>query len=261
MLENSRDPIALHWPVIELAPVPGRPMLPVMRARSMRACAVRTPWWLWLTPIVHQNDTASPPAMASAMRCIWSGGTPLSCSTRSRVKSATNRAKSSNPSVCSATKPVSTAPIADEQVGQPVEQGEVGLRSQGDVLGGGHRRLGAPGIDDDDRRVVRVRRDAVPHDRVGHAEVGADEDDHVGRLEVGVGVGRRVEPERLLVGDDGRRHALAGVAVAVLGAHAELGQRAEQRHLLGRDLAGRDERDRVGAVLGLDRLHAVAEHA
>ena len=57
MFENSREPIALHWPVIELAPVPGRPILPVMSARLMIACAVFTPWWLWLTPIVHQNET------------------------------------------------------------------------------------------------------------------------------------------------------------------------------------------------------------
>ena len=42
MLLNSREPIALHWPVIELAPVPGRPMLPVISARLMIACAVRT---------------------------------------------------------------------------------------------------------------------------------------------------------------------------------------------------------------------------
>src|SRR5262245_1670934 len=37
VLLNSREPIALHWPVIELAPVPGRPMLPVIRARLMMA--------------------------------------------------------------------------------------------------------------------------------------------------------------------------------------------------------------------------------
>ena len=44
VLLNSRDPMALHCPVMELAPVPGRPMLPVSRARLMMACAVRTPW-------------------------------------------------------------------------------------------------------------------------------------------------------------------------------------------------------------------------
>jgi len=41
--KQGRDPIGLHWPVIELAPVPGRPILPVIRARLMIACAVRTP--------------------------------------------------------------------------------------------------------------------------------------------------------------------------------------------------------------------------
>jgi hypothetical protein len=35
--------MALHWPVIEFAPVPGLPMLPVIKARLMIAWAVRTP--------------------------------------------------------------------------------------------------------------------------------------------------------------------------------------------------------------------------
>ena len=60
VLLNSREPIALHWPVIEFAPVPGRPMLPVISARLMIACAVRTPSWPWFTPIVHQNETRLP---------------------------------------------------------------------------------------------------------------------------------------------------------------------------------------------------------
>jgi hypothetical protein len=33
----------LHWPVIEFAPVPGRPMFPVSSASAMIACATRTP--------------------------------------------------------------------------------------------------------------------------------------------------------------------------------------------------------------------------
>ena len=71
----------------------------------------------------------------------------------------------------------------------------------------------------------------------------------------GVGVRRRVEAERLLVGDDRGGHALPRVAVAVDHAHAELGQRAQQRHLLGGDLAGAEKRDRLRAVLGLNLLH------
>lgn len=43
MFEKRREPIALHWPVMEFGPVPGLPMLPVMRQRLMMAWAVRTP--------------------------------------------------------------------------------------------------------------------------------------------------------------------------------------------------------------------------
>ncbi len=43
-MDHSRLPMALHWPVMELAPVPGRPMFPVTRARVMMAWAVRTAW-------------------------------------------------------------------------------------------------------------------------------------------------------------------------------------------------------------------------
>ena len=83
--------MALHWPVMELAPVPGRPMLPVISARLMIACAVRTPSWPWFTPIVHQNDTRWPSwivrakaSMSSTLRpqrsATASGGNPSTCS-------------------------------------------------------------------------------------------------------------------------------------------------------------------------------------
>ena len=78
-------------------------------------------------------------------------------------------------------------------------------------------------------------------------------------FEVVVGVGRRVEAERLLVGDDRRGHALPRVAVAVHHAHAELGEAAEQRHFFGRDLSGAEKRDRLGAVPLLNRFQPLAE--
>ena len=43
VLLNSLDPIALHWPVIEFAPVPGLPILPVIKAKLIIDCATRTP--------------------------------------------------------------------------------------------------------------------------------------------------------------------------------------------------------------------------
>jgi hypothetical protein len=112
------------------------------------------------------------------------------------------------------------------------------------------------GVHDHDLGVVGVAGDALPHDRVGQAEVGPHQHDDVGLLEVGVAVGRGVEPERLLVGGHRGGHALAGVPVAVAHPHAELGQRAQERHLLGDDLTGGQERHRLRSVLGLHGPHA-----
>ena len=62
----------------------------------------------------------------------------------------------------------------------------------------------------DGRRVgdltQKVAADTLPENGVGDAEVRAHQYDHVGGLEVRVGVGRRVEPKGLLVGDDRGRH-------------------------------------------------------
>ncbi len=103
MLLYSREPMALHCPVIELAPVPGRPMFPPSRARAMIAWASRTPWWLWFTPIVHQNETRRPPWMSSASASIRSPGSPVSRATRSMPKPATAARSSANPVVCAST--------------------------------------------------------------------------------------------------------------------------------------------------------------
>jgi hypothetical protein len=69
------------------------------------------------------------------------------------------------------------------------------------VLRGVHCGLGAARINDDDVRLVRIAQHALPHDRVRDARIGADENQHVAQLEIGVGERRRIEAERLLVGD------------------------------------------------------------
>ena len=88
VFEKSREPIALHWPVIELAPVPGRPMLPVKSARLMAAWAVLTPWWLWFTPIVHQNETRSDRSIRPAASMIVWASSPVSLRHELRVEAA-----------------------------------------------------------------------------------------------------------------------------------------------------------------------------
>jgi hypothetical protein len=119
VFDHKREPMALHCPVMELAPVPGRPMLPVRRARSMMAWARRVPSWLWLTPMVHQNDTRFPEAMVSAMSSRASTGRPVAALTRSGVKASTWAAKPSNPSVEAATNSLSTAPQAMSRWASP----------------------------------------------------------------------------------------------------------------------------------------------
>ena len=71
-------------------------------------------------------------------------------------------------------------------------------------------------------------------------------------FEILVGVRRGVESERLFVGHDGRGHALPCIAVAVNDSHAELGERSEQGHFLGGDLARAQEGDGSIAVDRLD---------
>ncbi len=99
-----------------------------------------------------------------------------------------------------------------------------------------------------------IPRHPFPQHRVRDARIRTDQDNAVRFLEILIGVRRRVEAERLLVSHGRRRHALAGVAVAVNHPHAELGNRSQKRHLLGRDLTRAQKRDRVGAVLCLDGL-------
>ena len=141
---------------------------------------------------------------------------------------------------------------ADELASKAVEQGQVALGPRRQVQRGGHRGFRAPGIDHDDGGRAAVAHHALPHDRVGDAGVGADEDEHVAFLKVRVGERWRIETEGLLVRDVRRRHALPRVAVEVGDPEAELRERAEQRHFLGHDLAGAEDGDGAAAVRGLD---------
>ena len=151
VLEKSRDPIALHWPVMELAPVPGRPMLPVISARLMMACAVRVASWPWLTPIVHQNETRCPRAMVLANSSNCSGAADRSPShTRSGVNGATNSANSSKPVGMRVDEIAIDRTARDEQMRQSVKQHQIGFRLDGIMLRRGHRGLGFARVDDDD---------------------------------------------------------------------------------------------------------------
>ena len=64
--ELSREPIALHCPVIENDDAPGRPMLCVMRQRLLIAFTVSVPWSEWFTPMLQPTNSALACAMIEA---------------------------------------------------------------------------------------------------------------------------------------------------------------------------------------------------
>src|SRR5438445_708905 len=111
--------------------------------------------------------------------------------------------------------------ICNQDVCQAIEKCKVALWFEGNMLCRRHGGFRLARVHHDDFRPVLVPHDALPHDRVRDARVCADEHQHVALLKIRVGERRRVKPERFLVGDVRRGHALARVAVAMQPAYAE----------------------------------------
>ena len=82
------------------------------------------------------------------------------------------------------------------------------------------------------------------------AEIGADQHDEVGELEILVVAGHHVLAEGALVAGDRRRHAEPRIGVDVGGADEALHQLVGDVVVLGQQLARDVERDGVGPVLG-----------
>ena len=98
--------------------------------------------------------------------------------------------------------------------------------------------------------------DALPDDGVAVGRIGADQEEAVGELEVGVGRRRAVGAQRARVADGRRGHAQARVGVEVVGAEEALGELGCHVVLLGEELAGAVEGDGVGPVGGDDLAQA-----
>ena len=93
--------------------------------------------------------------------------------------------------------------------------------------------------------------------RVGR--VGTRDQQQVRVIEVLVAGRRRIGAERLLVAGHRARHAQARVGVDVVRADQALRELVEDVVILGQQLAGDVERDRVGTVLGDDRREAIGD--
>ena len=151
---------------------------------------------------------------------------------------------------------VAIDPIAfDQQPRQAVEQRQIGFRISRQMLRRGHRRFGRARIDDDDLGLMRIAHHPLPENRMRDAQIAADEHDHVGLFEVGIGVGRGVEAERLLCTPT----TAVAMHCRVLPSPCSmpmpnLASAAEQRHFFGDDLSGAKKRDRMRAVRVLESL-------
>jgi hypothetical protein len=181
---------------------------------------------------------------------------PVAALTRSGVNGGDERGVVVEARGVRGDEPAIDRAARDQELREAVEEHEIALRRDRVVARRGERGLGGARVDHEDLGAIGIAADALPEDRVRNAQIGADEHDHVGFLEVAIGVGRRVEAERLLVRGRGGGHALPRVGVAVHHAHPELRERAEEEQVLGGDLSRAQERHRLAAVSPLHAAHA-----
>ena len=140
-------------------------------------------------------------------------------------------------------------------MGDAVDERDVAARFDGQVEVGHHGGLGDAGVDDDEGAGLAARAQffkPLAEDGMVVGDVGTDQNDNVGVLHVGVGARGAVAAEGELVASDGAGHAEGGIAVAVASGEAELNQLAEGVELLGEELTGADDSERVFAVALLD---------
>ena len=139
---------------------------------------------------------------------------------------------------------------------QAVEQSDVAVGRDRQMQVGDVRRHGAARIDQHDlhlRPRLPGRREALVEHRMAPGEVGADQHDEIGELEILVAARHRVGAEGAPVAGDRRGHAEARIGVDVGRADEALHQLVGDVVVLGQQLAGDVEGDRVRPVLG-DRL-------
>ena len=146
--------------------------------------------------------------------------------------------------------------FGDQHVEHAVEQRDVGARLERQMEIGNLGAFRAARVGDDDLQ-IRIGGagvlDGAEDDRVGDGRIGAGDEDELGLENVLVAARRRIGAQRLLVAGNGGGHAEPRIGVDVVGADQPLGQFVEDVVILGHQLAGNVEGDRIRAV-GADRL-------
>ena len=87
--------------------------------------------------------------------------------------------------------------VADKDVSDAVDERNIAARLDGKMNVGHHGRLGDARIDHDQRAIL-VALQTLAEDRMVVCDVGADQQNHVGGLHVGVGAGRSIAAKRSL---------------------------------------------------------------
>ena len=133
---------------------------------------------------------------------------------------------------------------------EPGEQCGVGPRLQSQEQLGVVRSVGTTWIDHDHARaaLLPVRQHALEQHGMTPGGVGADQHEQIRLVEVLVAAGHGVGAESAAVAGDRRCHAEPRVGVDIGRADKALHQLVGDVIVLGQHLAGKIERDRVGAV-------------
>ncbi len=82
------------------------------------------------------------------------------------------------------------------------------------------------------------------------SRIGADDEHHLGQVDILVAGRRRIGAQRLLVAGHRAGHAQARIGIDIVGADQALGELVEDVVILGQQLAGNVEADAVRAMLG-----------
>ncbi len=189
----------MGWPVSDIGPLPGRQIAPVARWRLQIALVFQVPWVLWFRPIVQQLIHSPASAIIRAAVRMSASGMPVMSATRCGWIVGEERGHV-GPAVGVLGDEIGVDVAAfDEQMQEPVQQGQVGAGFDRQVQVGPLRGGGTARVDDDQLGAgLHPVRHPQEQDRMAVGHVGADDEKQVGAVEVGVGAGRSVGTERLL---------------------------------------------------------------
>ena len=160
--------------------------------------------------------------------------------------------------------PIHTA-MLQQQITQATEQGQVGAGRDRQVQIGGIAGGGGARIHHHQTRpfpLAPALKQPLEQHWVALSRVGADQQHHIGQIEVVVAAGRAIGAEAAGIASHCRTHAQARIGIEVVAAQGALEQLVGCVVVLAEELAGAVDRQRLwplGGQGGLDALHQDGE--